>query len=115
MFEHLKFTLFLILLIFSSICFANNNASEKIYLTQILNQLNTMQPLILAAKQEQPPNTRVQFHYTRYKDAKGQWHNGVLEDVQAIKSGIAEKLNDTSIEPRVFAPVRGDYNISENK
>ena len=117
MFEKCQLTLLGMLLIFSTLCFANqetvrSEATEKLYLTQILNQLNTMQSLILAAEKMQIPNTRMQFHYIHYKDSKGQWHNGLLEDVQAIKAGIVEKLNDTAIEPRVFAPVRGDYRAS---
>ena len=86
-----------------------SQAQEKMYLTQILNQLNAMQPLILSAQRAQPANTRIQFHYHRYRDNTGHWHNGLWEDVQAIKTGILEKLNHTSTEPRVFAPVKGDY------
>lgn len=86
-----------------------DEASEKIYLTQIVNQLNAIQPLILAAQKEQPTNQRIQFHYSRYKDSRGQVHNGLLEDVQAIKKGIEAQLNSTTVEPRTFQPIQGDY------
>jgi len=97
-----------ILSIFSTACFAND-ATEKMYLTQILNQIDAMQPLIIAAEKAQPANTRIKFHYSRYKDNHGNWHHGLLEDIQAIKSGVTQKLNDTSIEPRVVTPIKGDY------
>ncbi len=82
---------------------------EKIYLTQILNQLNAIQPLIVAAAKTQEKNTRIQFHYTQYPDAEKQIHNGLLEDIQAIKKGIEEQLNQIAIEPRHIQPIQGDY------
>jgi RAQPRD family integrative conjugative element protein len=94
--------------IFSVNSFASE-AQEKIYLTQILNQLDAIQPLAIVANKAQPQNTRIQFHYTRYRDNQGQLHNGLLEDIQAIKAGITQKLNDSAIEPRVVAPIKGDY------
>ena len=89
-------------------CFANE-AQEKIYLTQILNQLNAIQPFIIAAEKEQPKNTRIQFHYTKFHDSQGQLHNGLLEDIQSIKAGIEEKLNQIPVEPRTAIPISGDY------
>ncbi len=68
-----------------------------------------MQPLIIAAEKSQPANTRIKFHYTQYRDNHGNVHHGLLEDIQAIKFGITQKLNDTSVEPRVVAPIKGDY------
>ncbi len=94
-------------------CFAGVD-QERMYLVQILNQLNAIQPLILKAQKEQPANTRIQFHYSQYKDTHGQLHNGLLEDAQAIKKGIEQALNHTSIEPRTVAPIKGDY-INLNK
>lgn len=89
-------------------CFANE-AQERSYLQQILNQLNAVQSLILAAQKEQPKNIRITFHYTKFRDSQGQRHNGLLEDVQAIKAGIVQKLSQPSIEPRVVKPLNGDY------
>jgi len=82
---------------------------ENVYLTQILNALNAIQPLIIAAEKQQPQNTRIEFHYTKYQDSQGQWHNGLLEDVKAIQTGIKEQLNSVSVEPRTVMPLKGDY------
>ena len=98
----------LLLSLFTTNSFATE-AQEKIYLTQMLNQLDAMQPLIIAAEKVQPQNTRIQFHYTKYHDNKGHLHNGLLEDIQSIKAGITQKLNAAGIEPRVVAPIKGDY------
>ena len=87
------------------------NASEtleKSYLIQMINQLEAMKPLVLAAKHEQLTNLRLQFHYTSYYDSHGK-HNGLFEDINAIEQGIKDKLSQTSIEPHRFAPIKGDY------
>lgn len=82
---------------------------ERVYLVQIVNQLNAMIPSIIAAEKLQPRNQRVMFHYSAWRDPAGRVHNGLLEDVQSIKKGIEEKLNTVSVEPRVVQPIRGDY------
>lgn len=103
---------FVVIFLLSFGFIANAHATEdqeKVYLLQLINQLDEMQPIILAAQQAQPVNQRVEFHYTAYVDAKGKKRNGLLEDVNAIKAGIEEHLNATSIEPRTFSPIQGDY------
>lgn len=82
---------------------------ENIYLIQILNALHAIQPLILAAEKQQPLNTRISFHYTKFQDVQGQWHDGLLEDIQSIESGIKEQLSSVSVEPRTITPLKGDY------
>lgn len=94
-------------ILISGTVYAKEN--EESYLRQILNQLDAMQLTVLAAKKEQIPNTRLQFHYTRYQNAKGEWHSGLLEDIKAIKSGIEERLKASPIEPKGLVPIKGDY------
>lgn len=110
----MKFVIVCLSLLFSMSVAEASIEQERAYLVQLVNQLAAMTPLILAAQKEQPANTRVTFHYTAYRDATGQKHNGLLEDVQAIKQGIEEKLNAVSAEPRVVMPVQGDY-LDEGK
>jgi RAQPRD family integrative conjugative element protein len=86
-----------------------NDIQEKTYLEEIVNSLNAIQPLIIAAEKEQPHNTRVKFHYTKFKDGEGIWHNGLMDDMHAIKNGIIEKLNQVTLEPRVISSIEGDY------
>lgn len=100
---------FMLTLAFTSLNTFASTEQEKIYLVQILNQLDAIQPLILTAQKEQPKNTRVQFHYTKYRDSQGQLRNGLLEDVQAIRNGIEQNLKDIPIEPRTVTPIKGDY------
>ena len=86
-----------------------NPEAEKVYLTQIVNQLDALQPLIIAASGAQSPDQRVTFHYQQYCDKQGRVHNGLLEDVQAVKAGVVEHLNAPAIEPRSIKPLQGDY------
>lgn len=101
-----------ILLITLCFLYGNSFASseqERIYLVQLINQLDAMIPTILAAERKQPKNLRVQFHYTAWQDNKGQWHNGLLEDVKTIRTGIYEKLHSVTPEPRVISSINKDY------
>ncbi len=82
---------------------------ERVYLLQLLHQIDAMQPTLLAAAKEQSKDARIQFHYTAYRDAEGQLHHGISEDLQLIRSGIEEQLNHSQIEPRSIPPVSGDY------
>ncbi len=92
-------------------CYADNinDNKENIYLKQILNQLDAIQPLIIAAEKSQPKNQRIQFHYNKYKDDHGVIHNGLIEDIQTIRSGLNQKLNQISVEPRSVVALKGDY------
>lgn len=82
---------------------------EKIYLTQMLNQLNALKPLIFSAAHEQDKQARIEFHYTEYHDSNGIQHNGLLEDINNIEGGIRAKLNQQYHEPRYFPAIKGDY------
>lgn len=116
--EKMKKLVLIILSLVGFSCFTNSFASEtqeRLYLVQILNQLSAIQPFVIAAAKEQPKNLRTQFHYIRYQDAQGCWHNGLLEDIQSIKQGIKEKLHNTPVEPRVITPISGDYLERDNK
>lgn len=82
---------------------------ERIYLIQILNQLHAMKPLIVKAANEQPKTNRIKFHYTKYRDANGHTHNGLIEDINEIEKGIKEKLHQSPSAPRHIQPIKGDY------
>jgi len=86
-----------------------NEAREKIYLTQIINQLEAIKPLVISANKEEEKDARVKFHYTSYRDSNQLLHNGLLEDINEIQKGIQEKLNHTINEPRHFQEIKGDY------
>ena len=82
---------------------------ERVYLLQLIHQIDAMKPTLLAAQQEQSKTARVQFHYRSYHDAQGQQHNGIWEDLQAIRAGIEEKIKNNVSEPRIPEVISGDY------
>ena len=82
---------------------------ERVYLLQLLHQMDALQSTLLAAQKEHSLADRIAFHYTAYRDMEGQKHNGVLEDLQLIRAGIDEKLSGNTVQPRVIEPIEGDY------
>lgn len=90
-----------------------SSEQEREYLLQIINQLNAIKPLILAAEKEQPDNNRFRFHYIAYQGQDGKKHNGLLEDLNEIERGIAARLNNTTSEAHLFPPIQGDYTDGE--
>lgn len=81
---------------------------ERVYLLQLLHQIDAMQPTILEAEKTQNKTARIQFHYHAFQDASGQRHNGVWEDLQQIRFGIQAQLNSTAVEPRLLPPLDED-------
>jgi RAQPRD family integrative conjugative element protein len=71
---------------------------ENAALARIINVLNSASPLIDEAERQQDKTARVQFKYQTLRS-----------DLNKIKTGITQKLQTTSIEPRVVTPIQGDY------
>jgi RAQPRD family integrative conjugative element protein len=91
-------------------CAQASAEQERVYLLQLLHQIDAMQSTVSAAAKEQSQDARIQFHYTAYRDKSGRLHNGVSEDLQLIRSGIEEQLDHASVEPKMILPINGDYN-----
>ena len=105
-----KNTFILFFLVFGMIQSATASPEqERVYLLQLIHQMDAMKPTLLAAQREQSKTARIQFHYTAYQDVHGQWHPGVWEDLQSIRSGIKEKLENSPVEVRTIEPIQGDY------
>lgn len=77
---------------------------ENASLARIINVLNSLTPLINEAKQQQDKTTRVQFQYS-----------ALQLDINKIKTGIAEKLQTQTVEPRAVSPISGDYLVQKGK
>lgn len=92
-----------------SISIFARESQEKIYLVQMINQLEALKSLVIAAAKEQPANLRIQFHYIAYRDASNQLNNGLFEDIDEIEKGVKAKLNHLSFEPHRFELIKGDY------
>lgn len=86
-----------------------DEAQMKETLVRIINQLESIKPLISRAKNEQPVNPRIKIHFERFIGADGKIHNGLREDIDAIQKALIQVVNQESIEPRNFAPISDDY------
>jgi RAQPRD family integrative conjugative element protein len=91
-----------------------NEENEKMYLIQMLNQLDALKPLVIAASEEQVKNTRVKFHYTSFMNSSGKPQNGLLDDINEIEKGIHARINQTDVAPHKFDAINGDY-INDHK
>jgi RAQPRD family integrative conjugative element protein len=77
---------------FSDVMLANQDLREAI------NDLEIAKSDVMQAKKQEPTNERVQFHYDE-----------VILDLNKVESGIQAKFEETPVEPRVLAPISGDY------
>lgn len=84
-----KFVCCISALLFVSTSFASVE-KENIELSRINSVLNSIYPIINAAKKQAVPDERVQFQYSWLK-----------RDIQQIQQGIARKVNTPSVTPRV--------------
>ena len=87
----------LVVLTTSTLSFADT-AQMNATLSRISHVLSELNPLIQEAAKEQDPNARVQFQFDQLQG-----------DVARMQAGIAEAINRVTIEPRVEAPLSGDY------
>lgn len=77
---------------------------ENVALTRVIHVLDSLKPLLNEAERQQDKSTRIQFQYAKLR-----------EDLDQIKSGIQEKIEPKTIEPRYVAPIQGDYLILQGK
>ena len=78
-------------------------------LVKIIEELQTIQPLIDQAASEQPTNPRVMMHFDNWVDSSGTQHLGLKADLAAIQQALVTAVNRETIEPRVFAPLSDDF------
>jgi len=72
--------------------------SMNITLSRINTLLAQINPLINVAEKQQDRRSRVKFQFARLR-----------ADVSKIQQGIARQIHHVSIEPRIVAPLSGDY------
>ena len=92
-----KLITILSLILVTNFAFADTQ-SENEELARINSVLNALYPMIDAAQAATPKNQRVTFRYD--------W---LIKDIQDIQAGIAEKINQVPIEPRIVEPLQTQY------
>ena len=71
---------------------------ERETLARIIHELEILEPLLAEAKAVADPEARIRFRYDWLK-----------KDLERIRQGIQEHIDAPRAEPRVVAPLRGDY------
>lgn len=95
------------ILLFTS-CYADD-AQMKETLTQMIEQLQALKPLITKAEQAQPNNPRITIHFDSWIDYQGHQHNGLRQDINVIQAGLIAAVNRQNIEPRHYAAINNDF------
>jgi len=72
--------------------------AERAMLARLLHEIRLLEPLIARSEAEADPDARIHFQYD--------W---LRQDLARIRMGITEHINAPQSEPRVVAPLRGDY------
>lgn len=78
-------------------------------LVRLVAGLDALLPIIADAEGRQDKNAPVQFHFESWQDAKGVWHQGLKQDVLAMRQGIIGQINEPVFSPRTVTPLSEDY------
>ncbi len=72
--------------------------AERHVLSQLIHELDALQPVIDHAHHNADQDARIRFHYD--------W---LRADVERIRSGIQNHLVQPRQQPRTIPPLKGDY------
>ena len=109
----MKKTAIIIMLVLSTSCFATNDQMNE-DLVKVVQELQSIKPLLEKAEKEQEKNTRIKINFEDFKGPNGKTHNGLKSDIETIQKSIIEIINSETIEPRVVDPISGDF-VSKEK
>ncbi len=72
--------------------------AERETLARIKHELELLAPLLAEAEAAADPDARIHFRYDWLK-----------KDLERVRQGIEEHIDAPRAEPRLVAPLRGDY------
>ena len=72
--------------------------AEREALVRLAHELDALAPLIAAAETGANPAERIRFRYD--------W---LRRDIDRVRDGLLAHANADQAEPRLYAPLRGDY------
>lgn len=98
----------IILLIFTQSSMANKERFDE-SVVRIINEFNAVIHLIDKAQKQQPKNSRVKLHLVSYKDASGESHKGLKNDIEDIKAALITYINKPSFDPKKIQTLDLDY------
>lgn len=99
----------MLLMLFSALSVHASEAEFNETLVQIINQINAINPLLEEARSQQAKNTRIKLHIDRFQGSDNKSHNGLQEDLNAIKQSLIAYINKPAVEPRKITPLQLDY------
>lgn len=89
-------------------CYATESEMKET-LVQIIEQLESIKPLINKAEKEQPKDARIKVQFSQYKDSEGRVHSGLKEDVDTIQKSLEAIVNQQGLEDRHIDAIKSDF------
>ena len=99
------------LLVISPSFAAYSDRNVSTTLARIINQLDAILPLIEQGEKEQArqPQKAVRFHFTGFVTQDKQYHQGLKEDVLAMRQSIVKAIHQTPVAAQAIQPLSLDY------
>lgn len=100
----------LLLLLLIGLSFSAH-ASEELNqtLVRVINQINSIMPLLDEAQAEIEPNTRIRLHIESFEGADGLMHAGLRTDLLEIRRALIDYINKPALEPKTIKPLALDF------
>ena len=88
-----------------------DDVNMNMTLSRIINQLDAILPLISQAEREQKRAlpTATPFQFEHFRTADGNVHNGLRQDVMAMREAIINAMTHKPIEVGTISPMTLDY------
>lgn len=78
-------------------------------LVRVINQLNSILPLLDEAEKAIDPHARIKLHIRSFEGADGEIHHGVRDDILSIRNSLIEYINQPPIAPQKIKPLAFDF------
>ena len=86
-----------------------NNQLMNMDLVKVVQELQSIKPLLEKAEREQDKNARVKIEFEDFMASDGEKHRGLKSDIQEIQDSIISMINDERVDPRSMSPIEGDF------
>jgi hypothetical protein len=78
-------------------------------LVRLINQIDSMMPLVQKAELQQPKGQRFEFHFSQFEGSDGERHNGLKEDLFEIRQALIDQINNPSVDPYHITALNNDF------
>ncbi|MBA2656842.1 MAG: hypothetical protein H0U70_07620 [Tatlockia sp.] len=101
----------LLLILILSLPLTSHASEENLNqtLVRVINQINSIMPLLDEAQTQIEPNSRIQLHIDSFEGSDTTKHNGLRDDLLLIRNALIDYINKPAIEPKTIKPLALDF------